>query len=178
MRGNVSLGFLLCVLSLLQGCTQLQPKDVAELSHQQVEQQFPSSHPSNYFVYAARLFHEGAKQDAVFWFYVGQIRYKFYLAANPGLPPSGDPALYSSLHESVGSTINLWAGGNPDMWAEQIGRALDWDAANDNKFTSKVTYASTLQGVRGGLEQLKDWVTTNKAQILEERKKRGLPNDS
>lgn len=174
MYGNVPLSFLLCVLIVLQGCAQLQPKDVAELPHLQVEQKLPSSHPSNYFIYAARLFHEGEKENAVFWFYIGQIRYKFYLATSPNLDPSGDPALYSALHESVGSIINGWAGGNPDSWAKQMDRALDWDAANDNKFTPKVTYAKQWQEIRSSLEQLKEQVLANKAKILEERKKRGL----
>lgn len=174
MYGNVPLSFLLCALIVLQGCAQLQPKDVAELSHLQVEQKLPSSHPSNYFVYASRLFHEGAKEDAVFWFYVGQIRYKFHLATSYNFAPDGESELYGALHESVGSIINGWAGGNPDLWAKQMGLALDWDAANDNKFTSKVAYAKQWQEIRSGLEQLKEQVLANKAQILEERKKRGL----
>ncbi|MBD8879428.1 hypothetical protein IHE49_02920 [Rhodanobacter sp. 7MK24] len=174
MRRTPLLCLFLLVFATLYGCAQLQPKDPATPSHQQAEQELPASHPSNYYVYATRLFHEGAKEDAVFWFYVGEIRYRFYLAANPNLPPDGDPALFASLHESAGSVINGWAGADPDSWVKQMGRALDWDAANDNKFTSKITYAKQWQQTRSGLENLKEWVVANKTQILEERKKRGL----
>lgn len=108
MRSNIFVALLIFSVVALQGCVELQSENTAQLPHALVEQRLASSHPSNYFVYAARLYHEGAKEDAAFWFYVGQIRYKFYLAANPNLEPSSDPALYSSLHESVGSVINLW----------------------------------------------------------------------
>lgn len=174
MRGIILFGLLFSSVIAIQGCAPLQSKDTAELPRSAVEQQLPSSDPSNYYIYAARLFHEGAKEDAVFWFYVGEIRYRFYLAVNPNLDPSGAPALFGSLHEEVGSVVNGWAGADPDSWAKQMGRALDWDAANDNKFTSKVTYAKQWQDTRLGLEKLKEQVVANKAQILEERKKRGL----
>ena len=174
MRGILPFGLLFSALIAIQGCAPLQSEDTAKLPRSAVEQQLSSSDPSNYYVYAARLFHEGAKEDAVFWFYVGEIRYRFYLAANPTLDPSGAPALFNSLHEEVGSVVNGWAGADPDSWAKQMGRALAWDATNDNKFTSKATYAKQWQDARLGLEKLKEEEVANKAQILEERKKRGL----
>ena len=64
---------------------QLELQDVIDKPRQDVEQALPASHPSNYYAYATRLFHDGSKDDAVFWFYVGQIRYRFYLSAHPNL---------------------------------------------------------------------------------------------
>ncbi len=153
---------------------QLRPADVQALPHEQVVRMLPASHPSSYYAYAGRLFQEGSKRDAVFWLYVGEIRYRFYLAVNPGLAPDGDPALFASLHESIGRPINEWAGADPDGWAAQMQRALDWDARNDNGFTSKVQYSGQWQETRGGLKELEAWVSANKASILEDRKKHGL----
>jgi hypothetical protein len=165
---------LLFALIVTPAGAQDQSKDFLKLPQQQAERELPSSHPANFLVYASRRFQEGAKEDAVLWFYVGEIRYRFYLAVNPNLPPDGDPALFGSLHESVGSVINGWAGADPNAWAKQMGRALEWDAANDNQFTSKTAHAKEWQETRSGLETLKNWVLTNKEHILEERKKHGL----
>ena len=74
------------------------------------------------------MFREGKKDEAVFWFYVGQLRYRFHLKANPNMDPSGDPALFSSLSATVGKTINEYAGGNVKDWVKAIDRALKWDA--------------------------------------------------
>ena len=68
---------------------------------------------------------------------MGSIRYRFYLAANPNLDPSGDPALFASLQAVIGQQINKYAGGDLKMWVAQIDRALAWDDANANDFTSK-----------------------------------------
>jgi len=173
---NLSCG-LLCALAVLGSASSeagLLPADVQALPHDQVERMLPASHPSSYYGYAARLFHEGTKEDAVFWFYVGEIRYRFHLAVNPKLAPDGDPALFSSLHETVGSAINGWAGSDPDSWEAQLQRALDWDARNDNGFTSKAAHRKEWWETRGGLEKLKIWVSTHKSEILEDRRKHGL----
>jgi hypothetical protein len=64
-------------------------------------------HPAAYYTLAAKLFrYDATKTEAVFWFYVGQIRYRYYLAANPTLPPDGDPALFASFSEVIGRPIN------------------------------------------------------------------------
>src|SRR5215472_4357652 len=75
--------YLLCVwllaLIVTPAGAQDQSKDFLKLPQQQAERELPSSHPANFLVYASRRFQEGAKEDAVLWFYVGEIRYRFYL---------------------------------------------------------------------------------------------------
>lgn len=154
--------------------SQLRQQDITTLPRADVERELPDAHPSAYYLYASRLFKEGDRQDAVVWFYIGEIRYRFYLRANPGLPADGDPALFGSLHQVVGTLINGWAGGDPDAWLKDMQSALDWDASHDNGFTSKTRYAQAWRETRAGLEKLEMYVMSNKAHILEERKKNGL----
>lgn len=132
----------------------LQPKEVTEWPRGQVEQSLPAAHPMAYYLYAARLFHEGDKDDALFWYYVGEIRSRFYLAANPNLSKSGDPGLLASLHQSVGSVIVEWGRTVPNVSAKQLRRALDWDASNDNGFTSKSSHRKLWQDTRGQFDEI------------------------
>jgi hypothetical protein len=93
-----------------------------------------------YYLYASRLFKEGDKKDALFWYYVGELRYKFYLAANPNLPADQAPALFASLHEVVGSVVADRSQIDEATAAEELQRALDWDASHDNGVTSKTAH--------------------------------------
>jgi hypothetical protein len=152
----------------------LTPEEVTKLPLKDIEARLPDEHPSSYFLFSARLLQEGKKDDAVFWFYIGSIRYRFYLAANPKLDPSGDPVLFGTLQETIGGPINEYAGGDPKKWAAQIDQALKWDEENNNKFTSKKKFKQEYQEIRDGLSGLKKMIEENIDQIKEQRKRSGL----
>ena len=94
----------------------------------------PDQHPSFYYVLATRLFEAGRKDEAVFWFYAGQLRYRSRLACHPELPPGTEPALFASLQEVAGTPINEHAGADPDAWIAAMERARAWDETNRNGF--------------------------------------------
>jgi hypothetical protein len=50
-------------------------------------------HPAAYYKHAMTLFNRSRKNDAVFVFYLGQLRYRTHLAARPDLPPDQDRAI-------------------------------------------------------------------------------------
>ena len=168
---------VLC-LGLVPGACMagLSEDDILRRPLADIERMLPDEHPTAYYLYAARLFQEGRKDDSVFWFYAGQLRYRFYLSANPGLPPDGDPAVMSSLNATIGQTINEYAGGDVQLWSGSIDRALAWDAATDNGFTSKTAHNKQWNEVRTGLSQLRDMITSQADQIRAQRAKARMPN--
>jgi hypothetical protein len=133
------------------GAAVLSPSEIKTLPLAEIEQRLPRAHPSAYYEYAARLFNEGRKDDAVVWFYVGQLRYRFLLLANPGQ----DPARFAALQASVGEMINPYVAADRSKWAAQLGQALAWDEANPNGVTAKETHADAWQTVRAALAKLK-----------------------
>ena len=141
----------------------------------QLKQGIEARHPADYYKLAAKLFQDGStKQEAVFWFYVGQLRYRYYLAANPNLKPDGDPAVFASLSEVVGRPINEFAGGKPDLWIGEINHALDWDAAHENRFTSKNKSPDNYRQIRDGLIAMRDQLSAMKDKLPEIRRQNGL----
>lgn len=167
---------LVALLSPALAHAALTPEEIKSLPSAQIEDKLPGEHPSSYYVYAGRLFSEGKKDEAVLWFYIGQLRYRIHLKANPHLDPSGDPALFSSLNATLGQTINEYAGGDPRMWAKQIASALKWDETHSNGFTSKEKFKGIHAAIRQGLAGLGKQIENGADKIREERKKRGLPN--
>ena len=147
---------------------------IDRLSTSEIEARLPNSHPVNYYLYAGRLWKEGSKDQAVFWYYVGQLRFRFLLAAEPDSDPSGGPALFESLQSMIGEPINLYAGSDTKKWVEQINSALEWDASNPNGFTSKSAYPRQLEQVRSGLIKLRDDIVAHAEDIQKQRAQQGI----
>jgi hypothetical protein len=164
------LGFI-----LLSGPAGAQVDNLEEQTPAQLKQNIEKKHPAAYYLLATKLFQEAAtKREAVFWFYVGQLRYRYHLAANPDLPRDGDPALFASLSEVVGRPINEYAGGVPEIWIAEINRALDWDNRHENGFTPKSQSPDKYRQIRAGLVALRDQISAIKEKLPEIRRKNGL----
>ncbi len=140
----------------------------------EVESRLPDTHPANYYAYAARLWKDAESDKAVFWLYVGQLRYRFLLLTEPNADPSGDPALFGSLHETIGGPINLYAGSDTSKWVDQINSALQWDESNRNGFTSKSKYRKQWEEARAGLVKLRDDILAHADEIRNQRAQQGI----
>jgi hypothetical protein len=166
----------LAMLLIATSAHALTPDEIKRLPSAEVERKLVNEHPASYYAYASRLFGEDKKDAAVLWFYIGQLRYRFHLKANPNLNPSGDPALFSSLSATVGQQINQWAGGNVGDWIKQIDRALKWDEETPNGFTSKQKFKAEYADIRAGLKSMRAQLESQIDQIRAQRTKAGLEN--
>ncbi|BCW87266.1 hypothetical protein sos41_03950 [Alphaproteobacteria bacterium SO-S41] len=135
-----------------------------------------NKHPAAYYKAAAQMFADGDRDEAVFWFYAGQLRYRVHLSCHPDLKPDGDPALFGALSESVGRPINEYAFGDPPALAATIDKVLAWDDATPNGYTPKTDCADAITTTREGLAGLRDEVLASQDEIRREREKNGLPN--
>lgn len=135
-------------------------------------------HPAHYYVLASRLFSSGRKDDAVFWFYAGQLRYRIRLVCHPDLPRDVEPALFGSLQSSVGQELNEYAGGNAEKWAGTMERALRWDLETPNGFEPKSACKAAIKEQREGMQGLIGHVRSSADELRTLRKKNGLPNSN
>ena len=131
-------------------------------------------HPTAGFVLAKHLFEGGRKDEAVFWFYVAQLRYRTYLSARPkDDPPSGERALFSSLMEVVGRPINEYAAGDIPALVATIDRVIAWDDAHPDDFAPKDAERAKIVD---GLRQMKAHTLARQDEIRDTRARNGLPN--
>jgi hypothetical protein len=147
--------------------------DYTRQSPPQLMANIERKHPSAFYALAKRLFEAGQRDEAVFWFYAGQIRYRAYLKLNPGLDPSGDPALFASPSEVIGRPINEYAFGHVPSLAAAIDRALAWDAAHADPYAPKGT---AREEVVNGLRAMKAKVLATADDIRKTRAANGLEN--
>lgn len=147
-----------------------------EMTVESIKQNITDKHPLNYIILASMLFNEGQKDEAVKWYYIGQIRFRAYLNANPDLAASGDPALYSSLKYVVGTPINEYAGQNPDNWAKLIKDAITWHRNNPNGFMPKSENVDIYTEIENSFIELYEWILLNKEEIRRQRADNGLIN--
>jgi hypothetical protein len=147
--------------------------DFAKLTPAQLIEGIEELHPAGYYVLATKLFEAGQRDEAVFWFYAGQLRYRFHLGSNPELDPSGDPALFAALSEQVGRPLNEYAFGDVHKLADTITHVLQWDGDHPNEFTDKAAHASVYEEVRNGLAEVREVVLRDEEQIMQSRKEAG-----
>ena len=176
--GIAATGVRRAVLGLVCALVPLAPAAAQETSPpvSSVIEALPRAHPADYYALAARLFEEGARDAAVFWFYAGQLRFRLHLMAQPGLAPDGDPALFASLSEVVGRPLNAYGAGDIEGLVATLDAVLEWDLATPNLFTDRDRHAVEWQRVRAGLTGLRDHFAENADDIRAERAARGLEN--
>ena len=151
--------------------------DLSSLSIDQLKNDIENQHPSAFYILAQKLFTAGQKDDAVFWFYAGQLRYRVYLLVNNGkLDPSGDPALFASLSEEVGRSINEYAFGDIPQLAKTIDTVIAWDQSHANAQTPRDKYKSQYDQIIAGLTQMRDQVLNQADSIRKTRTTNGLQN--
>jgi hypothetical protein len=151
----------------------LMPGDFEGKPAAQIETLLEGAHPASILIYAAKLWGSGKADESVKWYYIGQLRYRFYLEAVPQ-QEDGDPALYASLRQNIGEPINLYAGGDLARWRGQLRGALDWDAAHANTFLPKEKHATELAAARATLEKMIAYIDTNAKTLMEQREASGI----
>lgn len=164
----------LCVTAVSIHAEALTADAIQSMNNKKVEENLPDSHPSAYFHYAVKLFKANKQDLAERWYYVGQIRYRAHLLANPNLPANADPAEFADINKNLEPAISNWAGGNVRIWVQSINEALQWDASHPNNFTSKEEHAAQIEQARDEVTKLRDTIKKSEAQIKAERASKGL----
>jgi hypothetical protein len=72
-----------------------------------------------------RLWGAGRKDDAVSFFYLGQLRYRAYLLSDP----KRDRSLFDAMMSAMGPPINQYAFGDIKALIATIDRVIAWDGA-------------------------------------------------
>jgi hypothetical protein len=173
MRSVIVTGFVL--LWVLNASAQ----NPATLSIEQLRNGIENRHPYYLYILAGKLFAAGKKDEAVFWFYAGQLRYRVYLQVNKNkLDPSGDPALFASLSEDLGRPLNEYAFGDIPQLAKTIDAVLAWDQSHSNALTPREKYRSEYEQITTGLTHMRDEVVRKADSIRKTRAANGMENRS
>lgn len=100
-------------------------------------------HWTDYYM-VSKIFFEGGsllhdtqmKDEAVFWFYAGQLRGRLEASFDP--EPSRSSALLASLQEVIGSVVNEYAGADLNKWIAIIDKVIEWDSHHKFKPKSEI----------------------------------------
>ncbi len=130
------------------------------------------AHPSELMGKAPALMASGRQDEATFWFYAGQLRWRASLQAKPEQDPTGEPALFASLFETIGPQVNGWAFGDIPALQQTIDAVLAWDERYPDPSIPPAIMAST----RAGLVKLRDQIGRDADKIRTQRAAADLPN--
>ncbi|TCH96668.1 hypothetical protein EJV46_18980 [Roseococcus sp. SYP-B2431] len=133
-------------------------------------------HPAAYYAEAARLLSAGERDDAVFVFYLGQLRFRTHLMARNQRGPGGDAPLFGSLSESVGRPVNEYAFGDIPALIQAIEAALAHDRQAPDRFTPPPEFPDASRRVREGMAGFRDSIAGRAEEIRRQRQANGLEN--
>jgi hypothetical protein len=118
--------------------------------------------PATYFALATELYRSGQKDNAAFWYYVGQLRYRFLvLAKAKASEPSDEQAHFWLLSESVGQSIYEKADRRSAALVRALDRALAWDLEQPNGYTSTSAFSAEHARARQEMLALRERIKTD-----------------
>ena len=135
-------------------------------------------HPGDYFILAARLFEKGEKDEAVFWFYQAQLRYRYFILGSDRAKVRDDVVYLDALFQTLGPQINAYAFGDLPKLRQTIDEVIQWDEETLNGFFDKATDPESRQSIIDGLRDLRQETIDREQEIRTEREKNGLENSS
>jgi len=91
-------------------------------------------HPAGYFMKASELMSKMQFNEAAFLYFVGNLRFRYYNAANPAYQASGDGALLASLHSVLGEPIGLYLKTNIDNFIAILQKSANWYSNHNYPF--------------------------------------------
>ena len=156
---DLMLRIFLCVALSCSGFCEMSAGREPEAAQtiQELEIGIQNKAPSTYFALATELFRSGQKDDAAFWYYVGQLRYRFLVLAKARTSElSDEQAHFWLLSESVGQSIYEKAGQRSATLLRALDRALAWDLEQPNGYTSKSAFGAEHERARQEMLALRE----------------------
>jgi hypothetical protein len=117
------------------------------------------AHPIAMFLLAKRLYDLDRRDEAAFWFYTGQLRWRSCLSGNPSC---GGRESFSRLFETIGPDLNQHAFRSIPALSSMIESVLAWDESHHDDYTID---PSAKERTRQGLRELMERTQANAAQL-------------
>jgi hypothetical protein len=141
------------------------PRDLYSIPIEELRDGMERAHPLSMMVYALRLSEElNRPQEALFWFYASQLRWRTRMACHE-FEPGGEGALFGSMMSVSGAIFNGWASGNIDVWLDTIDRAHAWDLATEERFEEDKKCTVEAEEQRAGMLKLKQSILDNRTEL-------------
>ena len=115
-----------------------------------------------------RLWAAGRKDDAVFFFYLGQLRFRAHLLSDP----KRDRSLFDALMAAMGPPINQYAFGDIKALIATLDRVIAWDEAHADDYATR----EGREAAKAGLKKMRGDVLARQDEIRRNRSEKGLPN--
>jgi hypothetical protein len=132
---------------------------------QQLEDGIQNKAPATYFALATELFRNNQKDEAAFWYFVGDLRYRASILAKEGRDASEEQYHFSFVSQSVGEAIFESANHHPSVLEKEIDRAHAWDQEQQNGYTSKVQFGADYERARQELLALQQRIMEGRTPV-------------
>ena len=131
-------------------------------------------HPMEYFKTSAEYLKERKFNEALFLYYLGYFRYKYFNSSNPNYQAGGDGALAGAFSSMLGEPVKMYLHSNVENFILILNSTIEYMKSNDYKFYSKEKdlekYNLQLKNASTVVEDLKTKKNKYKKEWKKERK--------
>lgn len=113
------------------------------------------AHPIAMLLLAKRLYDLDRRDEAVFWFYVGQLRWRACMAT------CGGGQAFARLHETIGPDLNQHAFRTLPAFQSMVESVLAWDASHHDDYANQ----PEKDEARAGLSELVEYAQAHAAEL-------------
>lgn len=140
------------------------------------EERSLSYHPNLGFKHADALFTSGLREEAVYWMYEAQVRYRIMLDCFDPEGVSTDTDIYTALSHSIQFDQNQWLGGDIQLWVDTLlAVSENYDPDQDVMIQGRGCDAS-VAGLQNGLEDIRNHLLQNYKELRDQRASAGMEN--
>jgi len=121
----------------------IHPSDAGKLSLKELKENIIKLHPISIYNLSIGIFNKepNKKEEALFWYYVGALRYRIRLEVIGSYDDRDPEMFYFNKIEFEYKPILLeWAKDDINKWINSIKKAIEWNKNNDNYYTDRVEY--------------------------------------
>jgi hypothetical protein len=159
------------------------------------DEPLPFDFLSRRYEYSPKLMYQKAheefqacnKEDATYWMYLGQLRYRSMLHCIEGgglesqRTPFGSDYRndeFSALLSDIGLYINEWAGGDLQLWVDALTRAANDYQSVDDKFVPKEKCTGAIERNLSGIHAFRAHLANDPDGFRSSRTSNSLENRS
>ncbi|MBI3437937.1 MAG: hypothetical protein HY054_04685 [Proteobacteria bacterium] len=117
------------------------------------------THPITMLLLAKRLYDLDRRDEAVFWFYAGQLRWRACLRQNPSC---GGSEQFGRLFETIGPDLNQHGFRTLAALQSTVNAVLAWDESHPDPFT---TDPATKEQQRQGMRDMVAYAQAHSAEL-------------
>ena len=133
-------------------------------------------HPNYGYKHADELFNAGQQEEAVYWMYQSQLRYRILIDCHKRGPWDTDYDTFVALGQDVQAEQNKWLGGDIQLWVDTLDQVMTGYNRKSDLLFKKNKCEASEKAILEGMDKMRNMLLTEYETMRAQRAEGGLEN--